>query len=825
MNTTRLLLALAALACTAPALAAQTVQGRFVDPRGEPVSGGRAVLRDRQGHDVATAMTDSRGAFVLQAPRAGRYSLSVERIGYGMSQAPAFELGAGQTVEKQVAANPQQVALQGLVVRGRSRCTPRPGSGPETATVWEEARKALRSAHENESADNQYGVRRFWRQLDPEGQTIVRDSVAPAEITTGSPFISAPADRLAETGFIESAGNDLLFHAPDAAVLLSPDFQNGHCFALQEGENGMIGLSFEPVKAGEKSDVLGTLWLDRASAELRRVEYRYTRVPGLREPSEAASGRMDFRRLGDGRFIVSRWAIRMPVIVAQAVASVNRIPGVERSTRDQSQLHYQLAAQLEQGGDVLAVTTSAGERVDLAGSGTVHGVVFDSTRLQPLVGARVSVGGAGHSAVTDSAGRYAVRDVPAGSYTLAFASPRLDSLRFVPAEVPVSLREGEATELNLSVPPLAAVWASACADSGQAAGKGVLVGRVHGAAGDPQPGARVAVSWAHPGAPAGSAALVTDAQGVYRLCSAPAGPALTVRVNAPQATLTVANLRVSAGHALRQDVGLPAAADGERAGSAAAQATLSGVVRGGSGQPLAGATVRFAELSPVTTDGQGRFRMRALPPREYLVQVTHAELGTRSVRVALTADAGEVELRPGSGESGALVASVQRVVRLAALQAQARNAKLDISGFYDRQRSGMGLFIDEARLGRNPAGRLTDVLRSVPGIRVVRWVPKDTLNAMQRSMGRSGTDIDEQYRIASSRGSTAVMNGQGPCWMDVYLDGVQVQNWNPTMSENLDSFPLSHVQAVEVYRGPAETPAQYRQAWSACGVVLLWTKS
>ncbi|HYH81267.1 MAG TPA: carboxypeptidase regulatory-like domain-containing protein [Longimicrobium sp.] len=825
MTASRLLLALAALACGAPALAAQTVQGRFVDPSGEPVPGGRAVLRDRQGRDVATAMTGRDGAFVLQAPRAGRYSLSVERIGYGLTQSPVFELANGQTLEQQVAANPQQVALQGVVVRGRSRCTPRPGTGAETATVWEEARKALRSARENESAANQYGVRRFWRQLDADGKTIVRDSVAPAEITTGSPFISAPAERLAETGFIESAGSDLLFHAPDAAVLLSSDFQNGHCFALQEGENGLIGLSFEPVRRGEKSDVQGTLWLDRASAELRRVEYRYTRVPGLREPSDAASGRMDFRRLDDGRWIVSRWAIRMPVIVAQPVAGVNLIPGVERSTRDQSQLHFQLAAQLEQGGDVVAVTTAAGGRIDLAGSALVRGMVFDSTRLQPLAGASVSVGGRGHTAVTDSLGRYTLRDVPAGEYALAFSSPRLDSMRFVPTPVPVTLREGATTEVNLAVPPLAAVWASACADSGRAAGKGVLVGRVHGASGDAQPGARVAVSWSQPGAPAGNALLTTDAQGVYRLCSAPAGPALTVRVNTSRATLTVANLRVGEAHALRQDVGLPAEAEGARAGAATAQATVSGVVRGGAGQPLAGASVRFGEGAAATTDGQGRFRIRALPPREYLVTVTHPELGTRAARVAMTADAGEVDLRPGSGESGALVASVQRVVRLAALQAQARNATLDIQGFYDRQRRGMGTFITEERLQRNTAGRLTDVLRGVPGVRVVRWVPRDTANAFQRNLGRSGTDIDEQYRIASSRGSTAILNGQGPCWMDVYLDGVQVQSSNPAMSANLDAYPLSNVQAVEVYRGPAEAPEQYKQAFSACGVVLLWTKS
>jgi outer membrane cobalamin receptor len=58
----------------------------------------------------------------------------------------------------------------------------------------------------------------------------------------------------------------------------------------------------------------------------------------------------------------------------------------------------------------------------------------------------------------------------------------------------------------------------------------------------------------------------------------------------------------------------------------------------------------------------------------------------------------------------------------------------------------------------------------------------------------------------------------------VYVDGVQVQNSNPNLSQSLDSFPLSQVQAVEVYRGPAETPEAYKQAWSACGVILLWTK-
>ncbi|HET7461258.1 MAG TPA: carboxypeptidase regulatory-like domain-containing protein [Longimicrobium sp.] len=823
MNASKLVLALAAALCAAPALSAQTVRGRFVDPAGQPVPGGRAVLRDGRGREVAAGMTGADGGFVLRAPAAGRYSLAVERIGYALTTEPAFPLPAAQTVEKRVVANAQRVALQGLAVRG-AQCAPWTGAGPEAASVWEEARKALRSARENESAEYQYGVRRFWRQLDPAGRTIVADSVAPVEVTRGNPFVSAPADRLAQTGFIESAGSDLVFHAPDAAVLLSTEFQDAHCFGLREGEDGLIGLAFAPVAQGDRSDVVGTLWIDRATAELRRVEYRYTRVPGMSEPSDAASGRMDFRRMRDGRWIVSRWSVRMPVIVAEAAPGAVQVQ-IENRPTDQGQLRYRLAAQLEQGGDVLNVATPAG-RVELAGAGTVRGVVFDSTQLQPLVGARVTLGSA-HTAVTDSAGRFAIGDVPAGEYRLAFSSARLDSLGFVPAAVRLSVREGATAERDLTVPPLAAVWASACADSGQAPGRGVLVGRVHAANGDPQPYAHVAVSWTQPGAPAESAAALTaDSHGVYRFCTAPAGPPLTVRVAAGRSMLTVSDLHVAQGRALRQDVGLPAAGAAVASAAApagAAQTTLSGVVRGAGGQTLAGATVRFGEQAPVSTDGQGRFRMRAPPPREYAVRVTHPELGTRTTRVTLTAGGGEVDLRPGP--DGSLAATVQKVVQLAAVQAQARNLTLDIQGFYERQRHGQGIFLNEERLQRNKAGRLTDVLRGVPGIRVVRYVPRDSLNARQRFEMRSGMDVDEQYRIASSRGNTAIINGQGPCWMDVYVDGVQVQNWNPNTSQSLDSFPLAHVQAVEVYRGASEIPEAYKQAWSACGVVLLWTKS
>ena len=32
------------------------------------------------------------------------------------------------------------------------------------------------------------------------------------------------------------------------------------------------------------------------------------------------------------------------------------------------------------------------------------------------------------------------------------------------------------------------------------------------------------------------------------------------------------------------------------------------------------------------------------------------------------------------------------------------------------------------------------------------------------------------------------------------------------------------IEAMEVYRGPAETPAKFRQREAACGLIVIWTR-
>jgi hypothetical protein len=63
----------------------------------------------------------------------------------------------------------------------------------------------------------------------------------------------------------------------------------------------------------QRPDVRGVLWLDARTAELRYLDYQYTRhlhLPGI--SPKPFGGRTEFRQLENGYWIAERWWIRMP---------------------------------------------------------------------------------------------------------------------------------------------------------------------------------------------------------------------------------------------------------------------------------------------------------------------------------------------------------------------------------------------------------------------------------------------------------------------------------------------------------------------------------
>jgi hypothetical protein len=315
MTIRRLSSVLLALLLAAP-LGAQTVTGQFVDRAGEPVPSARVTLRDEAGRIVHSTLTDAGGRFSLRAPAAGRYAVRAERIGYASTVGAAVTLAAGEQVTQRLVASGERVMLETVVVEGQTRCALRPGVSEETSVVWGEVRKALDLVTAGgETPLARFTLELFEREIEHRSGAVTVDNRRRVDGMAHKPFVPVSPERLARVGYIERDSTSLLYAAPDADVLLSDGFLEDHCFRLRSQgapSPGLIGLAFEPARGRRVPDVQGVLWLDRATAELRLMEFEYTRAP-VRGPRGVPGGRMEFQRLPDGRWITSSWVVRMPV--------------------------------------------------------------------------------------------------------------------------------------------------------------------------------------------------------------------------------------------------------------------------------------------------------------------------------------------------------------------------------------------------------------------------------------------------------------------------------------------------------------------------------
>jgi hypothetical protein len=74
---------------------------------------------------------------------------------------------------------------------------------------------------------------------------------------------------------------------------------------------------FKPVSGRKVTDIEGVIWVDRTTAELQRLEFKYRRVPFDLVRGEY-SGFAEFHRLEGGAWIIGRWRLTTPATVAEA---------------------------------------------------------------------------------------------------------------------------------------------------------------------------------------------------------------------------------------------------------------------------------------------------------------------------------------------------------------------------------------------------------------------------------------------------------------------------------------------------------------------------
>jgi len=298
-------------------LGAQAVIGTAVDAAdGHPVSGAFVLLVDEGGTERARGLTTGSGTFRLGAAP-GTYRLRLERIGFDDLETEPFTLARGETVRRDLRVAARAIQLSSIRVEGgEARCGMPADEALELSRVWAEARKALEAtAWTDRQSYYRFDGLRGWQELDARGRPVGPPQYEPIRIYGRHPFRSVRPDDLAYGGWVQREGaRGLKFHAPDADVLLSESFLSRHCYRLVRGDAdpGRLGIEFEPLPDRRLSDISGVLWIDRQTAELYELEFRYENLE-LPVDTERLGGRVVFDRLPDGGWIVRSWEIRTPL--------------------------------------------------------------------------------------------------------------------------------------------------------------------------------------------------------------------------------------------------------------------------------------------------------------------------------------------------------------------------------------------------------------------------------------------------------------------------------------------------------------------------------
>ncbi|MFQ5704014.1 MAG: carboxypeptidase regulatory-like domain-containing protein [Gemmatimonadales bacterium] len=539
-------LAVLAQLCTT-AMWAQTVKGTLIHrSTGAPVAGAYVVLLDRDSVEVTRALTNPLGMFTINAPRGGSYRLRTERIGYRSVVSSVFTLDQGQILERQFRVEPVLVRLATATIEGDAlQCRVIGEQALQVLDVWEEARKALMAVAWVDMQEHLvHELERFKRWYSPTFR-LLHEERTPFKGRHVMPFRSRSVEELERRGYVTIEDDSVVYEAPDAEVFFSDPFLRNHCFQLdQKRQSGkrLVGLRFAPLGGSARPDVKGVFWLNSATDALERLELSYVNV-GVWQRERGAAGELQFEQLPDGRWIVSRWWIRMPM-----VAKVESLKGPVWDLKEA------IVGIQEDGGEVLRVYAADGRTVYARGRATVEGSVFDSTTNKALAGAFVRLEGTERVTITEADGSFWLTDLPEGDYTVTFSHPRTALLGLADEE-DVALEPGARIHADLAIPSPEVLVKRVCAPFAERGRDGLIVGRVRDVARNRVvAGARVRVVWLEAKVTADTVVTWTevksDTLGVYRAC-VPRNSALSVEVTA-DGVLAVALPAMFGDHAIHE---------------------------------------------------------------------------------------------------------------------------------------------------------------------------------------------------------------------------------------------------------------------------------
>ena len=454
--------------------------------------------------------------------------------------------------------------------------------------------------------------------------------------------------------------------------------------------------------------------------------------------------------------------------------------------------------------------------------GSIAGTVYDSLSTQaPLANATVVLVERSRYATTDAHGRFRFDSVPDGKYTLGFTHQVLDSLGLDAPVVSVSVAAGRRAAAALAIPSAATVYARLCSKPRET-DSGVIIGRVHDVdSKTPLADATVSTDWSEitltGGRPSSShvhATTQTNRGGVFLLCDVPSEVPLELTTEragfraGPTSLAMDGRLiqRVELGLSLRDSAARAPEAGDTLLGAASARGTASlrGVVLGRDGRPLRDALVDvLGTPDSARTDAAGRFAIEHIPAGTRTVEV-------RSIGSVPTAVAMDFATNGARDTTLSITRKAQELAPVAVEGRAHSSAWMELSGFGERRKHGLGAFVTEDDIARQSYPDLASVLRGVRGVTV-------ECNATKYMQGVPC--FPQVYLLGVSD-----YNGVR-CTPNIFLDGSTFPLRGPMgFFEFSQMTPPSSIRGIEVYSNPGSIPAEYDLTSSTgCGSIVIWT--
>lgn len=462
---------------------------------------------------------------------------------------------------------------------------------------------------------------------------------------------------------------------------------------------------------------------------------------------------------------------------------------------------------------------------------SVTGVVYDSITQTPLSNAIVQMVSLTNNALTfaartDTAGAFRIPLVKRGRYLIGFLHPALDSLGLSSPQW--ALTVGDSGALAVLTTPSARTLRARICTSAPGDSSGFLLGIVHDADSDmPVPGASVFVSWntivvgpRELASKRRDIAATTNSDGWFAICGLPYDVTMTARAETPALRSGYVELTVPAQGLTHLDLAVasdtaavavvdtsaPHGSEPLRRGSA----QLSGVVLTPDHRVAAGVQiVVWGTAASTVTSDSGVFALAALPAGTYTLEA-------RAVGYAPTRTSVSLASRQMRTISVVLEQKVP-VLEEVTVYGTKRALSTQIAGFMKRSHGGTGYFITQDEIRKKRPYRITDLLRAVPGVRVI---PTGSIG----------------YTVAMRGFLSRTENNFNPlCDPALYLDGLKQSGGTTTSSpatgggsfdpdQDVDAAAIPQdIFGIEVYTSASELPPEYRNG-NNCGAILIWTR-